>query len=417
MADAEKPTVSMNSLLRSFIKHKASDLHIKAGRPPMYRINGKIVPTKLGEITNERVKELAYGLMTTKQIKAFERVLQIDFGFVVPGLARFRANIFFQKNTVAMVIRIVPLGVPDFNTLGIPESVKDFANKGRGLFLVTGSTGSGKSTTLAAFVDHINATQRKHIVTIEDPIEFVFEDKNSTISQRELGTDATDATQALRASLRQDPDVILVGELRDPEMIQTALAAAETGHLVLGTLHSNSAAQTIDRILDATPPEALNQVRMQLSATLVGIVTQRLVKRADGNGRIPACEVLVRSPTVERLIAENRCDEIEQVIETSSQYYKMQSMNQALIKLIRAGVIRKEEGLRSSDKPEDLQLKLSGMVGGGHAGNGAETLMSQSELGSETEIDREFMDEEDALDSGVRLDVTAPRSISKKKAG
>lgn len=411
-----KSLVSMNSLLRSFIKHKASDLHIKASRPPMYRINGKIVPTKLEKLENERVKELAYGLMTSKQIKAFERDLQIDFGFVVPNLARFRANIFQQKNTVALVIRIVPLGVPELETLGVPEVLKEVSQKGRGLFLVTGSTGSGKSTTLAAICQHINSSQRKHIVTIEDPIEFVFEDKNSTISQREIGTDTTDAASALKSALRQDPDVIMVGELRDPETIQIALSAAETGHLVLGTLHSNSAAQTIDRILDSVPPEALNQVRMQLSATLLGVVTQRLVRRADGKGRIAACEILMRSPTVERLIAENKVEELEHTMETSSQYYNMQTMNQALAELIKSGVVHQEEGMRSSDKPEDLQLKLSGMVGGGHLGTNAETFMQQSEFSGDTEIDENFLaDEDHRKDSGVRLDVG--ESKYSKKAG
>ncbi|HEY8278541.1 MAG TPA: PilT/PilU family type 4a pilus ATPase [Bdellovibrionota bacterium] len=356
---------SIHSLLKGLVKHKASDLHVKVGRPPLYRINGKLLPAKLPPLSGEDVKKLAYSTMTQKQVKEFEENLQIDFGYLVPGLARFRANVFMQKGTLAFVIRVVPLEVPVLSSLSLPSVVAELCLKPRGLLLVTGATGSGKSTTLAAMVEHINRNARSHIVTIEDPIEYIYEDKMSTVSQREVGVDAMSMQLALRAALRQDPDVIMVGEMRDFNTIQTAITAAETGHLVVSTLHTNTAAQALDRILDSFPADAKNQLRLQLANSLLGVITQRLVRRADGNGRVVACEILSKSPTVEKCILDNRINDLDAVLESSNLYYKMQSMNQALEKMIRDGVISQEEGLANSDKKEDLTLKLSGMVGGG----------------------------------------------------
>ena len=369
---------SIHSLLKGLVKHKASDLHVKVGRPPMYRINGKLLPAKLPPLSHEDVKQLAYNTMTQKQIKEFEENLQIDFGYLVPGLARFRANVFMQKSTLAFVIRVVPLEIPQLENLGLPNVVAEIASKNRGLVLVTGATGSGKSTTLAAMVEHINRNQRCHVVTIEDPIEYIFDDKMCTISQREIGTDAVTMQLALRGALRQDPDVIMVGEMRDFQTIQTAITAAETGHLVLSTLHTNTAAQSIDRIIDSFPADAKNQLRLQLSNSLLAVVTQQLVRRADGKGRVVATEVLTRSPTVEKLIIENRINDLDQVMESSNLYYKMQSMNQDLERLVREGVITREEALAHSDKKEDLELKLSGMVAGSQHGVDAGELLQQA---------------------------------------
>lgn len=369
---------SIYSLLKGLVKHKASDLHVKAGRPPLYRINGKLLPAKLPPLSHEDVKRLAYSTMTAKQIREFEEGLQIDFGYLVPGLARFRANVFMQKGTLAFVIRVVPLEVPVLSSLSLPGVIGELALKPRGLLLLTGATGSGKSTTLAAVIEHINRNARVHVVTIEDPIEYIFDDKMGTISQREVGVDAVSMPLALRAALRQDPDVIMIGEMRDFATIQTAITAAETGHLVVSTLHTNDAAQSIDRMLDSFPPEAQNQLRLQLAGSLLGVVTQRLLRRADGKGRVVACEVLTKSPTVEKLIAENRINELDVAMESSTLYYKMQSMNQALEKLVRDGIVTQEEAILHSDKKEDLALKLSGMVGGTQAGVEANELLQQA---------------------------------------
>jgi twitching motility protein PilT len=369
---------SIHSLLKGLVKHKASDLHVKVGRPPLYRINGKLMPAKMPALQTEDVRKLAYSTMTSKQIKEFEENLQIDFGYLVPGLARFRANVFMQKGTLAFVIRVVPLEVPQLTSLNLPAVIQEMALKQRGLLLVTGATGSGKSTTLAAIVEHINRNVRAHVVTIEDPIEYIYEDKMGTVSQREVGVDALSLSAALRGALRQDPDVIMIGEMRDFATIQTAITAAETGHLVVSTLHTNTAAQSLDRIIDSFPADAKNQLRLQLASSILGVITQRLVRRADGKGRIVACEILAKSPTIEKLIIDNRLNDIEAAMESSNLYYKMQSMNQALERLVRDGSITQEEALLNSDKKEDLALKLSGMVAGSQGGVNANELLDQA---------------------------------------
>ena len=404
-------TIKIEPLLKGLVTHKASDLHLKAGRPPLYRVNGELVPTKLPDLNSESVKSLSYGIMTSKQRADFERDSQIDFGYTLPGFARFRVNVFIQRNTVSLVVRVVPLGVPNFDSLKLPVIVKELALKDRGLLLVTGATGSGKSTTLAAAVDYINSNKRAHIVTIEDPIEFVHQDKLSSVSQREIGSDATSMGQALKAALRQDPDVIMVGELRDYDTIQTAITASETGHLVLGTLHTNTAAKSLDRIIDSFPPEAKNQVRLQLATSLLAVVSQRLIPRANGEGMVASCEILVKSPSVERLIIENKIDEIERMIETSATYYKMQTMNQSLADLVKTNSVTLDEALRYSDKPEDLRLKLSGMLGGGQRDADATDFIEQSMVMEGGEIAEDFFGER-----SVALEVEKS-GIPKKKAG
>lgn len=407
--------VTLESLLKGLVKHKASDLHIKAGRPPIYRINGDLVPTKLPRMSNEQIKDLAYSMMNSKMQVELERDMQIDFGYTVQGLSRFRANVFIQRGTISVVIRIVPLGVPSIDKLALPPVVKELFLKDRGLVLVTGATGSGKSTTLAAAVEYINQNRRCHIVTIEDPIEFMFQDKLSSVSQREIGTDAIEYKLALKAALRQDPDVIMVGEMRDPETISTAISASETGHLVMSTLHTNTAAKSIDRIIDSFPAEAKNQVRLQLATTLLAVVSQRLIPRADGEGLACACEILVKSPSVERLIIDNKIDEIEQAIETSGTYYKMQTMNQSIAQLVRSGIITKEEAVRYSDKPEDLRLKMSGMLGGGQRDADATSFIEQTQMYGHEEQDDDLFEQNEDTDTALELDID-PNFRRKRRA-
>lgn len=358
---AQKPKgPTMKYLLHALLKHGASDLHLKANRPPMYRINGKLVPAKMAELTNDAVREVLYSVLSERHRAEFEKNLQVDCSFQIEGIGRFRINVYMQRGTIAGVIRMIPLTIPAFDTLGLPSVLKELAVKKRGFILITGSTGSGKSTTMAAMLNYINEHRHSHIVTIEDPIEFIHRDAKSSVSQREVGTDSNNMHDALMASLRQDPDVITIGEMRQPDTIQTALTAAETGHLVISTLHTNDAKSTISRIVDIFPPEAKNQVRIQLSATLLAIVSQKLVPRADGEGRVAVCEVLIKSPTIENLILQNEIDKIDEAMATSTTYYKMQTFNQALERLVMAGVITNEDAIFASNSPDDLKLRLSG---------------------------------------------------------
>jgi len=355
---AHRPT--MKYLLHALLKHGASDLHLKAGRPPMFRINGKLVPAKLPELAADTVKEILYNILNAKLIHQLEEHMQVDCSFNMESMGRFRANIYIQRGTVAGVIRMIPLTVPSIDSLGLPSVLKDLCVKKRGLILLTGSAGAGKSTTMAAMVNHINEHRHSHIITIEDPIEFVYRDIKSSICQREVGTDALNMHEALVGSLRQDPDIITIGEMREIDTIQAALTAAETGHLVLSTLHTNDARSTVDRILDVFPANSKNQVRVQLSASLLAVVSQKVVMRADGEGRIAVCEVMIKSPTIENLILNNELDKIDDAIATSTTYYKMQTFNQTLERLVLAGVITNEEAIYASNQPEDLKMRLSG---------------------------------------------------------
>ncbi|NUM87997.1 MAG: PilT/PilU family type 4a pilus ATPase [Bdellovibrionales bacterium] len=413
VAVAEAPSsVTIPSLLRGLVKHKGSDLHLKAGRPPLYRINGRLVPTKLPPLSQQEVTDLVYSTMTDRQKAEFEEKLEIDYGFAMPGVARFRSNVFMQKGSVALAVRRVPMDIPAIDTLGLPPVLKDLALKQRGLVLITGSTGSGKSTTLSSFVDYINRNRRAHIITIEDPIEYVHEDKMSTVSQREVGSDTHSMQNALIAALRQDPDVIIVGEMRDYQTMQVAITAAETGHLVVSTMHTNSASKSIDRILDSFPAESKNQVRMQLASSIQGVITQQLIRRADGKGMVPAVEVLVRSPTVEKLILDNKVSELQGSMESSNLYYKMQSMNQALEQLVRSGAVTQEEAVHHSDRKEDLLLKLSGMVGGG-SGSDAAALMNIEDTAASVI----GVEEDRAPSPALQLESTEEIQYLKPKAG
>jgi twitching motility protein PilT len=354
--------MDMKYLVRALVKYNASDLHLKAGRPPLYRINGKLIPARMPEMAGEHLERVVYSVLSDRQIRLLEEKKQIDLSFKVKDLGRFRANIYFQRGTVSAAIRMIPLRIPNIDELGIPPVIKELVQRPRGLLLITGATGSGKSTTLAALVQHINMTSHVHVLAIEDPIEFVYRDAKASITQRELGSDTHSLHEAMQAGLRQDPDVIMIGELRDKEMIMGALTAAETGHMVISTLHTNDAKSTIDRIVDVFPAEAKNQIRIQLGGSLVGVVSQQLIAKADGSGRVAACEVMVKSPTIEELILRNQIEKINETIASSSSYYKMQTMNQALAKLVAAGKISAEQALKSSYSPDDLRLQLSGFT-------------------------------------------------------
>ncbi len=352
--------ITMRYLLQALLKYGASDLHLKAGRPPMFRINGKLVPAKLQDLTASQTRELISGVLNQKSMDLFEKNGQVDCSFAMESIGRFRANVYSQRNSIAAAIRVIPMAIPTIESLNLPVVLKELALTKRGLVLVTGATGAGKSTSMAALVQHINANRQAHIITIEDPIEFIYRDQKSSVSQREIGTDSPSLHDAFIGALRQDPDVIVLGELRDQQTIETALTAAETGHLVIATLHTTDARSTIDRIVDVFPAAVRSQIRVQLSSCLQAIVSQKLVPRSDGSGRIPVCEVLIKSPTIENLILNNEHEKIAETIASSTTYYKMQTFNQALEKLVMAGVVTNEDAIYASNSPEDLKMRLAG---------------------------------------------------------
>jgi twitching motility protein PilT len=349
----------------------ASDLHLTAGFPPAVRQSGKVTPMEgFPVLTPQHTREVIFGILTEDQRKRFETAHQLDFAYAIPNVARFRVNAYMQRGSVSAAFRLVPGNVPALEDLGVPSVLREFTRKPRGFVLVTGPTGSGKSTTLAAMIDMINRERQDHILTIEDPIEFLHRHKRSIVNQREIGSDADDFALGLRAALRQDPDVILVGEMRDRETISTALTAAETGHLVFATLHTQSTAQTVDRIIDVFPPEQQGQVRTQLSVALQGVVTQQLLPAADGRGRVVACEVLIPNPAVRNLIREAKTHQIYSAIQTSGGI-GMQTMDADLVRLVRSGRITSELAEQRASVPEELRRLLgsAGLSMNG-AGNG-----------------------------------------------
>lgn len=358
---AQSHKLSLRFLAKALLKYNASDLHLKKNRPPLFRINGYLVPAKMDFLTEEALESILFEIIDSQHKQDLEQNKQIDFSFHVSGCGRFRCNIYFQKGSLSAAIRKIPEKIPRLENLGLPEVLKEFLQKKQGLILITGSTGSGKSTTLASMIQHLNETQHIHILTIEDPIEFIYQDSKAAISQREIGSDAANLKDAIRAGLRQDPDVIVIGEMRDAETIEVALTAAETGHLVISTLHTNDAKSSISRILDIFKGESQNQVRIQLAATLVGITSQQLILSTDKKSRVVACEVLVKSPAIESYILKNEMERIQEAISSSQSYYHMQTMNQALEKLVQEGKITLEEALKNSRNPDDLKLRLSGI--------------------------------------------------------
>lgn len=351
--------MTLQDFLKKLVEHGASDLHIKVDRPPLMRLRGDLVPFKDASILSaEEIEMIVHSITTPEQQARLLREKELDFSFMIPGLARFRCNVFYQRGAVSSVFRIIPTQIPTVESLGLPSVLKELVTRNQGLFLVTGPTGSGKTTTLASLVQYVNENFPKHIITIEDPIEFSYNDAKCAINQREVGTDTADFAQALRRALRQDPDIILMGELRDKETISTAITAAETGHLVMGTLHTNDAKQSVNRILDTFSGDAQVQVRLQLASALVCIVSQRLIKSADGKGRVAAIEVLINTPMVRKLIEENNIGQITKVMEESASFYKMQTFNQALFKLVKEKKISSEEAFAVSENPNDLKIQF-----------------------------------------------------------
>ncbi len=348
-------------LIRAFVKYNASDLHLRRKRPPLYRIHGKLLPATMPELSEEMIQQIILPIIPKNSREKFEQNRQIDFTFEADEAGRFRCNVFYFMNSLGAVLRRIPAEIPGYESLRAPMVLKELVQKPRGLLLITGATGSGKSTTMASLIQFLNETQRLHIVTIEDPVEFVFHDKKSVITQRELGCDFNQLNDALTSCLRQDPDVIIVGEMRDYRTFQTALTAAETGHLVISTLHTNDAKSALDRILDMFPSEQKNQARVQLASSLIGISAQQLVLKADGSGRILSSEVMIKSPSIENCIRKSTHEEIPQLIASSGTYYKMQTMNMDLEELVREGSVTLEEAISCSNNPDDLKLRFSGI--------------------------------------------------------
>jgi len=345
---------SVDDLLAVMVERDASDLHLTAGSPPVIRVKGRLERlSDQDDLAPEQIRTLIYRILSTEQQKTLETRRQIDFSHSIPGLARFRVNAYFQRAAVGAAFRLIPDKIKTLEELGLPTRLYDLADKPRGLVLVTGPTGSGKSTTLASLLDHVNRSRHEHILTIEDPIEFLHHHGTCIVNQREIGQDATTFADGLRAALRQDPDVILVGEMRDLETISTALTAAETGHLVFGTLHTQSAPSTIDRIIDVFPAEQQEQIRIQIASSLQGVVTQALLPTADGMGRVPALEVLLPDDAVRNLIRQGKVEQIYSVMQTNTSR-GMQTMEQSLADLIQRGVVTFEAGVTRSSRPAQL---------------------------------------------------------------
>jgi len=346
--------LQIEELLDLTIAEDASDLHLSAGHPPVLRIARNLVPLiKRRKLSSEEIEALTVVLMSEGQKQHFQEKRDVDFSYEIKGKARFRINVYYQRGSVSAAFRRIAKDIPTVEELNLPPTLHQFAKKKQGFILITGPSGQGKSTTLAALLDEINHTRAEHIITIEDPIEYVFEDDRSIINQREISHDAITFAAALRATFRQDPNVIMVGEMRDPETIATAITAAETGHLVFATLHTNSASQTVHRIVDSFPPEQQAQIRAQLSASLIGVVAQRLIPRIRG-GLIPAAEIMISTPAVGNLIRENKVHELPLVIETSAEL-GMISLNRSLASLVRAREIRLENALAYSSDPDELK--------------------------------------------------------------
>jgi len=343
------------------IRTGISDIHFKSNSAPLIRINGKLIPTQYEKFNNETIQKIALSLMSEDQKKIFEEEKELDFAYSIAGSSRFRVNVYKQKNSVALTLRVIPLDLKTFSDLHLPEQVlTKLCNESRGLILISGVTGSGKTTTLNAMLNYINEKYQYNIITVEDPIEYYHIDKKSSISQREIGCDTKSYKNVLKYVLRQDSDVVVIGEMRDFEAISAGITAAETGHLVLSTIHTIDAVQTIDRIIDTYPPHQQKQARIQLSNVLKGIVSQRLCLLSNGEGRIPATEILIGTSFIRKLILEDKTQEIYKSME-NGEYYLMNTFDQSLLKLHRDGLITFEEAMDKATNPEDLQLKLRGI--------------------------------------------------------
>src|SRR5947207_6029617 len=353
----------INDLLKIAAERRASDLHIKVGSHPVIRVDGELVPlVELKRLMQEDTIAMAFSIMSSRQKEKFKNNYEIDIAYSVPGLGRFRCNIFQQRGTVGMVLRVIPVKILSIRELMLPQVLERIADERRGLILCTGTTGSGKSTTLAAMIDYINAHRTEHIMTVEDPIEFLHRDKKSIVNQREIEVDTKSFSQALRAALRQDPDVILVGEMRDYETIETALLAAETGHLVFSTLHTLDATETVNRIISVFPPHHQKQIRIQLAQVLKSVISLRLVPRADGIGRVPAAEVLISTAYIRECIEnKEKTKYIREQIALGTSQYGMQTFDQSLYQLFKSGLITLDEALKRATNPDEFRLKIQGV--------------------------------------------------------
>ncbi|MDP9001275.1 MAG: type IV pilus twitching motility protein PilT [Myxococcota bacterium] len=360
MTQASELKVNLHQLLKTMIEKGASDMHITTSTPPLLRIDGSIVPLKLSPLGPIETKQLCFSVLTEEQRAHFEKHNELDLSFGVKGLSRFRANIYMQRGAVAGAFRTIPFKILSSDELGLPAIVSEFAEKPSGLVLVTGPTGSGKSTTLAAIIDKINTEQRLHIVTVEDPIEYLHPHKLSIVNQREVGTDTDNFKSALKYVLRQDPDVVLVGEMRDFETIEAALTISETGHLVFATLHTNSAISTINRIIDVFSPHQQQQVRAKLSFVLQGVVSQQLLPRVGAPGRVLALEVLVPNQAIRNLIREDKVHQIYSQMQVGQDKHGMQTLNQSLYSLLQRRLISQEEAMGRSMEPEELRMMMEG---------------------------------------------------------
>jgi len=369
LAVEQSPSIGMRALLDEMISAGASDLHLSVGERPKLRIDGRMTGLDSEKLRPKDTQELAYSVLTEQQKKRFEQNSELDFSFAVPKLSRFRGNVFRQRGSVAMAVRTIPFKIPTFEELGLPPTVVRLAEKPRGLVLVTGPTGSGKSTTLAAMIDKINSEREEHIITIEDPIEFVHNHKKCLVNQRELGSDTESFPNALKHVLRQDPDVILIGEMRDLDTFSAALTIAETGHLALATLHTNSTAESVNRIIDAFPAHQQGQIRAQLAFVLEGVVTQALLPRASGTGRTAAVEIMVATLAIRTLIRDDKIHQIYSALQTGKKL-GMQTMNDSLYQLYMQGDVAIGECLRVSSDPAELRRMVGEPEGGEAGGSG-----------------------------------------------
>ncbi len=390
--------LELNEILKVAIKGGASDIHLKSGLPPMFRVDGALVPLKNGErIVPDDLQVAALSLMNPVQKGRYEEKREADLAYSIAGLGRFRVNVFQQRGTVGIVFRVIPFGVKTAEQLHLPKVVEQISKENRGLVLVTGTTGSGKSTTLAAMIEQINSDRTCHIMTIEDPIEFLIRDRRSIVNQREIGVDTQSFSNALRAALRQDPDVILVGEMRDFETIETALTAAETGHLVMSTLHTLDATETINRIISVFPPYQQKQVRLQLSGIIKAVISQRLVPRADGKGRVPALEVLISTARVRECIADkDRTKEIPDAIAKGLTTYGMQTFDQSLMQLVKNELVTYEEAIKHVSNADDFALRFRGI--GSTSDNSWNDFETGDGKSAEKDGDGALKDELDDLD-------------------
>jgi twitching motility protein PilT len=374
----------INDLLKIAVERKASDLHLKVGAFPVIRVDGTLIPlADMRRLMQEDTIAMAFSIMSARQKEKFKNNFEIDIAYNVPNLGRFRCNIFQQRGTVGLVLRVIPAKILSIKELLLPPVLEKICQEQRGLVLCTGTTGSGKSTTLAAMIDHINATRNEHIMTIEDPIEFLHRDKKSIVNQREVDVDTKGFSLALRSALRQDPDVILVGEMRDYETIETALTASETGHLVFSTLHTLDATETINRIIAVFPPHQQKQIRLQLGAVLKSVISLRLMPRADGLGRVPAAEILIRTNYVRECIEnKEKTKYIKDAIQQGTSQYGMQTFDQSLYSLYKSGLITLEEALKRATNPNEFKLKIQGIQ--------STADMSREEMDAALEVPSDF---------------------------